>query len=199
MPALKEVWVPSPGVGVSVEALEEFNRYCVKNSEHDFVSGGHGTSYVDLDELFGTRDREESDRGLILQPMVERIESLKAEGYNVLAFAANARGPEGIVSARLLVASQTGLQTMVIRPDKRLLSQAAKPATLPSDARVLIVTDVATTGRSIWRAAEVLWMLGARRCGALAIADREEGAEQFLSSLDIPLYSIVKPSKQQAA
>ncbi len=198
--AATRTWVASPGAEVAPELLEEFTRVCVKNSEYDYVSGGHGHDFVDLDELFGPNDGEEAKLSGLIESLARRIKDLRdAEGYNLLAFVVTRPGPVGIVAARVLLAQKTGMRSMVIRPEKRLLSQAAKPFVLPKDAHVLIVSDVATTGRSIWHAAEVLWKLGARNCGALAFADRGEGAEHLLSSMDIPLYSIVKVPDSEAA
>lgn len=191
-------WRSAPGIDIPEEALHDFTRLCVKNSEYDFVSGGHGGDYIDFDEFFMVSSVGHPQARAIVDAAVDHISALcKSGSYDTLAFLETIRGPVGLLSARFYIADAVGLPSIVVRPYKRLLSQAVKPFTLPEGAQVLIVTDVATTGRSITDAATSLWQAGVRRCGALAIADRLEGAHELLSSMDVPLSALLIPPEDE--
>lgn len=64
----------------------------------------------------------------------------------------------------------------------------------PED-RCIIVDDVATTGRSIARAATILRSLNAKVDYAVVFIDREQGAEKVLDNMGIKLLSILKVSR----
>lgn len=195
MTDLEQIWTAAPGLALSREAVAEFVRICIKNSEYDLTSGGHGTSFVDVDELYGPNDGDDGLLSELLSVTTGIISHLaETEGYNTLGFIDGRRGPVGTVSLRTDLAREVGLDSVVLRPYKRLLSQAIKPFRIGADTRVLLITDVATTGRNIVEAAELLRRVGSRGCAALAIANREEGAAEYLSTLDIPLHYVVAPS-----
>lgn len=190
----RERWVAAPGLKVSESAVKEFVRVCVKNSEYDFVSGGHGTSFVDVDELFGPNDGDSQLLSEILDATAEAIRGfVTSGGYNTLGFIDGRRGPAGAVSLRSLLGRAVGLESVILRPYKRLLSQAIKPFRVGPQSRVLLVTDVATTGRNLVDAAELLWRVGSRGCGAMTIANRQEGAGDYLATMDIPLHHVLAP------
>jgi orotate phosphoribosyltransferase len=56
--------------------------------------------------------------------------------------------------------------------------------------RVVVVDDVATTGMSLLRAVRACRKAGAEVLGAFVVVDREEGAEELLSSEGIQLASL---------
>jgi orotate phosphoribosyltransferase len=61
---------------------------------------------------------------------------------------------------------------------------------LEAGARVLLVDDVATTGKAILEAAEALEKIGLKPVGALVIVDRQEGAKEHLAAAGIKLEAI---------
>ena len=189
-----EQWVAASGLNLSTSAVDEFVRVCVKNSEYDLVSGGHGTSYIDVDEMFGPNDGDGDLLDEVLTATAAAIRDLvESEGYNMLGFIDGRRGPAGAVSLRTLLGREVGMESVILRPYKRLLSQAIKPFRIGPQSRVLLITDVTTTGRNVVEAARLLWQVGSRGCGALAIASRQEGAEEYLATMDIPLHHILAP------
>lgn len=195
-----EHWAAGPGVKLSAEAIDEFVRVCVKNSEYDLVSGGHGPFYVDLDEISGPDNADNKQLTEVLAATSEMIRELVAsDGYNMLGFIDSRRGPAGAIALRTLLAQETGMDSIVLRPYKRLLSQAIKPFRVGPGCKVLLITDVATTGRNVVDAARLLWQVGARGCGALAIATRTEGAEEYLATMDVPLHHILAAVADNAA
>lgn len=58
--------------------------------------------------------------------------------------------------------------------------------------KVLVVDDVATTGMSLLTSANSLRSMGAEVVAAAAVVDREQGAEETLSSAGIKLYTLIK-------
>jgi hypothetical protein len=196
---LEEHWDAAPGLALSTEAVGEFVRICVKNSEYDFVHGRPGTSYVDVDELFGPNEGDASLLEELINAAATKINQLAvSEGYNLLGFVDGRRGPAGALCLRTQLAQKTGLESVILRPYKRLLSQAIKPFRVGPQSRVLLVTDVATTGRNVVDAATLLWRVGSRRCGAITIANRNEGALERLHMMGIPLSYVVQPSLSAA-
>jgi hypothetical protein len=197
---VKEQWGAAPGLHISAGAVDEFVRVCVKNSEYDLVSGGHGKSYIDVDEIFGPNDGDSELLSELLTATAESIRHLvETEGYNMLGFIDGRRGPAGAISLRTLLGREVGMESIILRPYKRLLSQAIKPFRVRPESRVLLITDVTTTGRNVVDAARLLWQAGARGCGALTIANRQEGAEESLATMDIPLHHILAPLATDAA
>ncbi|MCD6340733.1 MAG: orotate phosphoribosyltransferase [Desulfurococcales archaeon] len=61
--------------------------------------------------------------------------------------------------------------------------------------KVLVVDDVATTGRSILSAISVLRTVGAKVEAAAVIIDREQGARELLMSNGIKFYSLIRASE----
>ena len=186
-------WRLAPGLSLPQDVLERIVDMCVKNSEYNLTSGGHGTSFVDVDEVFGAPAQREDLMKSLLGLATDRIDSLKAaDGYDLLAFVQRPRGPVGALSARVPLSETTGLSSIVLRPSKRLFTQAIKPFRSLHDAKVLVVTDVATTVGSLTDAVRLLWKAGARQVGALALFDRQDGAEELLNTVGIDFHFVLR-------
>lgn len=186
-------WRLAPGLSLPPDVLERLVHMCVRNSEYNLTSGGHGTSFVDVDEVFGAPAQGADLMESLLGLATARIDDLKkADGYDLLAFVQGARGPVGALSARVPLSDSTGLSSIVLRPGKRLLTQAIKPFRSLHDTKVLVVTDVATTGGSLTDAVRLLWKAGARQVGALALFDRQDGAEELLDTVGIDFHFVLR-------
>lgn len=192
-------WRLAPGLTLPPDVLADIVNICVKNSEYNFTSGGHGTLFVDVDEMFATPSGGAGTADALLGVAVQRIRALaEAGGYDLLAFVESSRGPVGALSARVPLSEGAGLPSIVVRPHKRLLTQAIKPFASLRDKRVLVVTDVATTGGGLSDAVRVLWRAGARQVGALALVDREDGAEELLGTVGIDFHFVLRPPARDA-
>jgi len=66
---------------------------------------------------------------------------------------------------------------------------------LKKDSRVIIIDDVATTGKALIEAKEVLDNEGIKADEAIVVVDREEGAAEALSRRGLRLISIFKASE----
>ncbi len=130
-------------------------------------------------------------RGLI----AERAIALRP---NRVAFIDKAEGPVGAIGLKDLTAFLTGLPTIVVRLRNEIpeptFSLAGAPAVgarglniIHTGEHIVIVSDVATSGRTIIEAAERLRAAGAVVDRALVLCDREEGGRQMLIDHGISL------------
>lgn len=67
--------------------------------------------------------------------------------------------------------------------------------TLPAGGEVIVLEDIATTGKSAVDAVEALREAGATVSRVFVVVDREEGAEKLLDDHDIALESLVTASQ----
>jgi orotate phosphoribosyltransferase len=103
--------------------------------------------------------------------------------------------PVGAVALNTALSLQTGIPQLIVRPDKKEhgTKKQIEGHYEPGD-RVLVVEDVATTGASSLKTADIL------RNAELTVEDvyvwvnREEGAEQLLADNDLKLHSLLTAS-----
>ena len=88
------------------------------------------------------------------------------------------------------------LNTFIVRkaPKPYGKQQQIEGPILKENARVVVIDDVATTGKSFVRSIEVLRKLGAQVVKAICIVDRHEGARDVLAGIDCDLISIFDSS-----
>ncbi|MCM8801311.1 MAG: orotate phosphoribosyltransferase [Candidatus Omnitrophica bacterium] len=88
------------------------------------------------------------------------------------------------------------IKTFIIRkaPKQHGMQRQIEGPRLKRNSRVILVDDVATTGKALIEAKEVLDKLGARVIKVMVIVDRQEGAEENLAKVGLKLYSIFKKS-----
>ena len=168
------------------QAIRTLAAVCLKNSRYDFVQGGRGGDYVDVDQLFA--EPSDGDMAQVLDLLVDKINQYHAQQpLSAVAFVERDSGPVGLVASRHWIASRCGLPTLVVRPQKRIARSAIKGSRIEQGDLVALVTDVATTGRSIVRAANVVWQAGGRVAVVIPLVDRECGARELLKRMDLDL------------
>jgi len=172
----------------------------LKSSSYNTVLGVPTYRYYDVDEfiLGRVKDDEYKHDAVALQKMADKV--IKAIGlvekdsnvkFDKIAFIDKGGiGPVGMISFMAFAAVNTGKAIMVVRPRKRLVSAAIK-GKLQRGENVLIVSDVATSGTSVYLAAQKIWHLGGRVPCALVWMDRKLGANENLEQYGIKLYAIV--------
>lgn len=117
---------------------------------------------------------------------------------NISAVGGLTLGADPIVSG-ICVASwkdKKELKGFIIRkePKKHGRQRLIEGKELGKGERVVIVDDVATSGGSLIKSIEILKSARVKIIKAVAVVDREEGAEENLSKLDCPLVSIFTKS-----
>jgi orotate phosphoribosyltransferase len=77
----------------------------------------------------------------------------------------------------------------------REMVEGLAPGETLEGKRVLIVDDVATSGGSLWQAAEAVREVGGLVEAGLVIVDREEGAKEYLDERGMRLISVFKAAR----
>lgn len=117
-----------------------------------------------------------------------------------LAFIEKSAGPIGMISSKDLITNKTKIPSISVRIRRRLISgsikgQKSKNSTLIKSGEIIvIISDVATTGRTIKEARAKLVEYGAEVIAAIVLFDREEGAKEDLRDQGIELYSMQQRS-----
>lgn len=103
-------------------------------------------------------------------------------------------GADPLLGAIGTLSFQSGkpVNTFIIRkaPKPYGKQQQIEGPLLKPDFRVVLIDDVATTGKSFVESIEVLNKMGIKPVKAVCIVDRKEGAGQLLSQHGCPLISI---------
>ena len=103
-------------------------------------------------------------------------------------------GADPLLGAIGVLSFQSGkpVNTFIIRqaPKPYGREQQIEGPLLKPDSRVVLVDDVATTGKSFVESIEVLKKMGIKPLKAVCIVDRKEGAGQILSQHGCPLISV---------
>lgn len=176
------------------DLLRTIANVCVKNSEYGYVQGGHGHCYFDADLLFGGADteaRDESAGEQVIDWLVKQISSaVRDRAANVVAFIESGIGPTGLIAVRAALALRCEIPTVIVRPQRRLVRSRIKGGKIDDGSKVLLLSDVATSGKSLLRASRVIWDHAGTVVGAVVLASHEMGADRGLRQHDVPLNSL---------
>jgi orotate phosphoribosyltransferase len=170
----------------------------ISHSEHGFVSGGKGPDYYDLDEA--SADPKVSAK--LAEHYESMISELVAERGPVdrLVFIEKKVGPVGAVTLKDLLSQKTDIPVLIARPRRRLAASAIKGEFSPGD-RVVLVTDVITTGTTVLEPIRRMERLGGlQTVGVVTFLLRRATVEGELSKKGIALkYAADWESLRQAA
>jgi orotate phosphoribosyltransferase len=98
----------------------------------------------------------------------------------------------GAVPLAAALSLETGLPFLIVRKEGRSHGTGKRiEGEYREGERILIVEDVATTGGSMVRTADVLEGQGLGIAGAVVVVDREEGAQKLLRDRGIKLEALV--------
>lgn len=141
-------------------------------SEDGLVSGGVGQYYFDIDRIDTTYDRLMTVSKLYF----DMVEKYKKNGQiDFLGFVEKDSGPVGAISLLALLVLETKLSAIIIRLRKRMTN--SKIIGLNSDQnliqkKILLITDVITTGRTVNDAVEAVTKNKGTVIGICALFDR---------------------------
>jgi orotate phosphoribosyltransferase len=166
-----------------VAALREADA--VKFGEFELSHGGTSDYYVDK-YLFETDPR---CLRLIASAFADRV------GDETLAGVAL-----GAVPLVAVAAAETDTPYVVVRKATKEYGTGNRiEGRLPDGERVVVLEDIATTGRSALDAVEALRDAGATVERVLVVVDREEGAGELLADAGVALESLVTAADLLAA
>lgn len=153
-------------------------RPAIMNKNEFVYTAGHtGYDFFDLSKL--TLSPKTS--GDVVEMYANLLEEVKREGleFNKLAFIERTIGPMTIASQ---LSSRKNLEIVVIRTkvpcscklcEKKLRIKGSVEPPLFNDDRVVIVTDVVTTGGTVLDAINIIKKAGAKVVAVVAILDRQ--------------------------
>lgn len=170
-----------------------------RRSVYVLSNGASSTEYTDFDGYYlgGVGDHEFS-KDLAQQRLVELIQKVvpnigeAARKHSIARLAFYEKrddGPVGMLTHMNLIAVICGIESCIIRPEKRLLAASIKGRPIVPGERFMIVSDVATSGHTILRVATRIREVGGIVPAAFVLYDRCSGAKQHLAEEGIALES----------
>lgn len=122
------------------------------------------------------------------------LEMIKDQPYD--AIGGPTLGADPLIGAIGVLAHQSGrpLNTFIVRkaPKAHGKQQQIEGPLLPKGAKVILIDDVATTGKAFLESIAVMNKEDFKVLTAVCIVDRGEGASEALAKLGCPLVSIFK-------
>lgn len=162
--------------------------YGLHNSRWVLNSGLDADSFFDLDDfVVSNKDNRVKLVRWIRRSILALSETVE---FNKIAFIDKKAGPVGLISLFCSIADELNFEFLFVRPKKLLLSATIKGSINPKD-RVLLLSDVATTGETLFDASTKIKQCGGKISGALVVIDRNQGATENLSRAGVTLYSLV--------
>ena len=170
-----------------------------RRSTYTMTAGSPASFFLDADEVYLGRDDvfQTSDGRAQRAHWVTRLAAHIARqvvGHSIsrLAFIEKVdSGPVGMLTWMSLLVQQTGIDACIVRPRKRLLLSSVKGRPVQRGERLMIVTDVATTGLTISLAARRIRLLGGIVPLAYVLYDRGANALDALERESIELVSFL--------
>ena len=125
------------------------------------------------------------------------LDSVKGESFD--AIGGPTLGADPMVGAIGVLSLQAGepVNTFIIRkaPKAHGKQQQVEGPELRKGSKVILVDDVATTGKAFLESLDVLTPMGVRVVKAVCVLDRGEGARAALAQKGIPLVSLFNISE----
>lgn len=150
---------------------------------YTLASGATSDYYVDV--------RHAASDPTLLKTVANMLTSL-TRGMRPAAYVGVALGG---VSLAVACALRDGVRHLIVRSEvKEHGTGQLIEGRLPSSGRVVVVEDVATSGKSILKAVKALREAGLTVEEALVVVDREQGAETALAAEGVVLRSCVTGS-----
>lgn len=98
----------------------------------------------------------------------------------------------GVIVQRLSTSELSDTSAIYVRTEKRTHGECkVVEGHFECGQEVIVIDDVATSGKSLCKIIEVLDLLGLKIKAALVIVDRNEGAKELLAQLNVPLISCI--------
>jgi len=169
----------------------------LRNSWYYLQSGRKAPAYANIDSaILGYRDETLGPQHQIMEDLAEqfaeKIKQIDRESpFHQLAFIDKAgRGPVGMIALSSHIIWKSQKEAVFVRPYRNTLRSVIEGRQLGPNEKVLVISDIATTGETILKAASKLWSAGAIVAGALVFFDQQLGAKENLALKDITLHSL---------
>ena len=160
-------------------------QFAFSQSQHYKTSGGKTKYYFDLDRYI-----EKEKIQIVLEWYTNFINEVESECGKIdkLVFIEKNRGPIGALSFKSLITLKTGIPSVTVRLKKRVLLNAVKSDTpclnkivpIKNGEKVLIISDVSTSGTTILNTIEIIKLFNAEVLGAIVILCRDDEIKEKL-------------------
>jgi orotate phosphoribosyltransferase len=165
--------------------LALLKKEALKTGKFVLSSGKTSTYYLDARVITLSPEGAYLVASIILEMIKER---------NVDALGGPTLGADPIVGAIACLShiNHTPIKTFIVRKSTKEHGagrQIEGPA-LKEGSKVILLDDVATTGKALIEAKQALDKIGVRVEGAIVVVDRDEGARENLANVGLKLESI---------
>jgi len=133
------------------------------------VGGTESDFYYDIDKAsFSPKTKEKVDNWYI-----ENLKELQGK-FNIdgIAFIEREAGPVGAITKKDLITAMTGIPSIIVRPRKRIRASVVKGIEKVEGQRIVVITDVVTTGASVNRVIDILQDRGVTIVAVIAMVNR---------------------------
>jgi orotate phosphoribosyltransferase len=136
---------------------------------HGVNTGEQCGKYYDIDKALSDKNSSEE----LTNWYIENIKELAlARKIDALAFIEREDGPIGALPLMKLISSETGIPSFVVRPKRRIHASAIKGFKKIKGKNIAIISDVATSGFSIEKVADILASISSNVVAAITIVNR---------------------------
>lgn len=183
----------SPSLGGLIHRI--IKEGCYRRGHFQLSSGKEAIDYIDLRPLIlSTKYCCHILCELI--PLLERPDKIYLKSDDLLCgVVTSGLAMTGSLLHRLSVTSVSASMVYCRTEHRTHGSLRAIEGIYRPGQTVIIIDDVATTGRSILKVANILRDHDLKVRDALVVVDREEGAKEYLHSYGIKLYSVLTKSQ----
>lgn len=171
------------------------------NSDHVARSGVSSGFYFNFDKIYQDPTLDKTEIETFHKELAQLVEGYVRQRHaTCLGLLFPNHGPVGVVQLRSALAERLSVPTIVIHTGERLLRHqiefeqtgSLSPAfLLKQDARIMLLSDAATSGASIYKGALVARKFGATCTDALVLFDRMQGAKEWLAIKHISIIPIL--------
>lgn len=160
---------------------------CTKSSEWTLSSGAPSNVFFDIDAYMSDPRKIIELTDLISLKIEELI--IAGNDFDKIAFIEKVDGTVGLITLFSSIINKINKPSIIIRPKKKLIKNAIK-GSISKGERILIINDVATSGKTIFDAAEIVWAHGGKTPYAFVVLDRLQGGTENLDRKGIKLFSL---------
>lgn len=175
--------------------LVEIAGKSLQNSEWTLQGGLRSSHFFDVDLSYSRDSLPQLSK--LISNKIKELSDVHGCSFDKVAFIEKGeRGPVGLIGLMGSISPLIEKGVIIVRPSKWLLRSSIKGEVKKSDS-FLIISDVATTGETIFSAAEKIWAFGGKVPYALVVIDRMQGATENLIRKGIQLYSLTSAQTLQ--
>lgn len=160
---------------------------CTMSSHWNLTSGVHSDDFINFDKEIIKPEKSIE----LTEQICNSLKYLLDNGFNFdkIAFIDKNEGTVGLISLLGSIINNIGIPAIIIRPKKKLINDNIT-GIIEGNDKVIILSDVATSGSTIYYASEIIKEHGGKVPYAFVILDRLQGATESLSNYGIRLFSL---------